>query len=380
MLAARLAVAVALCLHFLTAVLVVGWTARWMARNIRRGWWRRGPARDAIPWPDFAAEQGHASAAGLSPRWLVHERAVAVWDAPAPDGRPPGPLRRMARLPRVLLGGLAANLRAGLTILLATFIVTAPGAFLMLAGWQYGWDISFHKVYEQAFIGRVTFLIGMFATLAAFLYLPLAIPHLAISGRLRDFFQVRLIRALARNARLGLVVHAAAVVLLGTPAYIGWLRIYGLTNEPQFAWLQDATADQVIAFRDGYARNMTLLVAPAYLLVHLLAAAVYRRALLTCLAREPRSIDDLPPRILAPLERLELIPAPSTRRRMLLVRAVLGTARRGTSIVLWWAHLALWLALLLQMIVANFFHAHPFLIWFNPWLLGLPCPRWFASW
>lgn len=380
LLAVRLTVAAVLCMRFLTAVIVVGWVARWMARNIHRGWWRGSEARGDLRWRDYVAARSPTLPAGLTPRWLIHERAALIWSAPRRDGRPAGWVTRLARVPRVLLGGLAANVRVGVVMLLASLVIAAPGSFLMMAGWQYGWDISFHKVYEQAFTGRITFLIGMIAFVTALLYLPLACPHLAMSGRLRDVFQVRLVRGMTRHSRLGLAVYAAAVVMLSVPAYTAWIRIYGLPNEPAFAWLEDATPEQVRALRDGYAQNMTLLIAPAYVFVHLLAAAVYRRALPTAVAREPGLREELPPAIATSLERLELLSSATDRRRMFVVRAVLGTARRGWALTLWWIQLAFWLIFTAQLLVAQFLHAHPFLIWFNPWLLGLPCARWYASW
>lgn len=375
----RLTVAILLCMQLLTAVLVVGWVARWMQRTIHRGWWRSSPSRSRIGWRHYATGLPASLPRGLTPRWLVHERARELWSAPRPDGRPAHWRTRFARLPLILFGSLAANARAGLTILLATALLTAPGSFLMLAGWQYGWDISFHKVYEQALIGRITFLIGAGAFIAALMYLPLAIPHLAVTGQLREFFRIRLIRRLNRHAPLGLTLYAAAFVLLSLPGYLAWVRLYTLIHEPAYAWLQDATAQQIQAFRESYATNTTLLIAPAYLVIHLVAAALYRRALPRCLVREPALRAELEPALAHGLEQLDLVEPTTGRLRLPLVRAILGTARGGWATALACARLALWSLLVVLMLVSQFLHAHPFWIWFNPWLLGLPCARWYPS-
>lgn len=371
----RLIVAVFLCTRFVTAVLVVGWTFRWMRRNVLRGCWLKSSLRAQLPWPQFAAAQAGHVPIGLSPRWLVHENARALWNAPRPDGRPAGFVRRLSRLPRIALGGLAANLCLGATALLATLIITAPGSFLMMAGWRYGWDISFHKVYEQAFIGRITFLIGALAFVTALVYLPMATAHLAATGDFRAFFQARIVRRLNRHARASITLLVALIAVLSLPLYVAWVRVYTTTNE--FPALETASAEQLATFTESYVLNTAWIAVPAYLVVHLLAARIYRKALLPLLAREPALIAELPAALSDPLHQLGLVPGPSLRRRHFLVAAVVGTASRGTRTLLWMAQIALWLALLAQMLVAGFLHAHEFLIWFNPWLIMLPCPRWF---
>ena len=109
-----------LCTGPVTAVIALGWLTR------RQGHF----ARDRFG----AAEEG--------PGWLFGPREV--------NGRPTG---RLARA----VGGLAANIRSGLMALSALLAWTLPFTLLWLGAWWAGWENSFNKGYEQAFVGPSVF-------------------------------------------------------------------------------------------------------------------------------------------------------------------------------------------------------------------------------
>jgi hypothetical protein len=370
---ARLLVAAFLCSQWLGALLVVGWTSR----LVRLRTWRRWAGRGS-DWPalrrELVDDHGIELATGSTPRWLVAEDFRLRLSASTRSGRLPGRLRRVMRFPGLVLGSLAANLIEGLRVLFATATLTAPGCFLLMAGWKYGWDNSFYKGYEQAAIGPLTSILGILMLIAALAYLPAGWSHLAAAGRLRAFYDVRLLVHSIRARLASFVLFAATFSALTLPVTVAWVRVYAATNE--HPWLADATREQIDRFRESYVLNSALFVGPIYVALHLLAAACYRPGLLRSVRLRPGLVDDLPPTLRGGLERLGLLPSGEARRRHPLLSAVLATGRRGTNALLWTALVTLWFTFVAQLYVAQFLHFHDFLVWLNPFLVHLPCPRW----
>ncbi len=160
-----------LCTGPVTAVIALGWLAR---RSGHRARDRFGVAAEA-------------------PGWLL------------------GP-RESGRLARAL-GGLAANIRAGLIALTALLAWTLPFTLLWLGAWWAGWENSFNKGYEQAFVGPSVFLFGAILAGVILPALPLMFAHLASEDRLSAAFELRRIRSLIAQA--GWRVPALALLATG---------------------------------------------------------------------------------------------------------------------------------------------------------------------
>ena len=140
-----------LCLSPITSILALGWIIRRMHLSIRR---RNGDA-------------------GAVPGWILGERGS-------------GWLGR-------LIGGLAANIRVGLSGALSLGLVSLLFTLPWLLAWWAGWDNSFNKGYEQAWAGPALFFTGIGAYLFVMLHLPMALAHQAATGTLAG--AVRMARA-----------------------------------------------------------------------------------------------------------------------------------------------------------------------------------------
>jgi hypothetical protein len=213
----------------------------------------------ALGW--LSRRQGHLArdrfgAAEEAPGWLLGPREAA--------GRPTS---RIARA----LGGLAANIRAGIMALTACLAWTLPFTLLWLGSWWAGWENSFNKGYEQAMVGPSVFLLG--ALLAALILpaLPLVLAHLATEDRLSAAFELRRLRGLIAQA--GWRVPALAV--LTTIFALPFFAARGLiTTAGDWApWTQELTPDEASALRG----QITLaLAAIAFLTVWILRALAAR--------------------------------------------------------------------------------------------------------
>jgi hypothetical protein len=99
-----------------------------------------------------------------------------------------------------LLGGLAANIRAGVMTLAGLLAWTLPFTLVWLLAWWAGWENSFNKGYEQAWVGPALFLAAILLSLPALTLLPHAAAHAALDRRLAAFFELRRVLARARAA------------------------------------------------------------------------------------------------------------------------------------------------------------------------------------
>ncbi len=163
-----------LCLNPVTSVLVLGWLMRRMRAQAR------GEAR---------------------PGWILGD-----------SGR--GPAARIA-------GGLAANIRAGLVTGAGLASLTLPFSALWLFAWWAGWENSFNKGYEQAWVGPVTGFGACLVAVVVLTFLPYALAHHAVEGRFGAFFEWRRIRHAAALAGWRGVGLAVLTVLLAFPHFLG---------------------------------------------------------------------------------------------------------------------------------------------------------------
>lgn len=186
----RLLAGVLLSLNPLTAIIVLGWLTRLMRDESRV---RQGLLRT-----------GGTDAAGDLPR----RAALPSWIAGEIDAR---------SLPYRWLGGLLANLRLGVATLATAAVGTLPFSLLWLLAWWAGWENSFNKGYEQAWIGPVLWGAGVLIALPLLARLPMALAHQAETGRFGAVFEVRQVRALIAAAGWRYVLLALLSVLAVLP-------------------------------------------------------------------------------------------------------------------------------------------------------------------
>lgn len=359
-----------LCFHWLTSVLVVGWTVRLMRRRILHGWWKRSPVREYIAFDEFASRQGQGSFGGAAPNWILAERFGAVLLRPRADGREPGLMRRIMRLPRATCAGLGWNVRAGLAALFCTYALTLPGCALWLGSWYDGWQNSFHKGYEYAFVGPFTGLLGSALFMLAMLYVPMAWAHLAASADYRAFFQLGFVWRLVRQSLGANLRYAIAFALILLPVSVLRAAPVAFTSiAPAFEDADPATVHQAMNLYFLAAGTYAFL---AFVAVHLLAARMYRFSVLKLLRRNPALVCELPQAVYRALGELELIPSDRPAKRHPVVAALAYTGRWTTRPILWAGCLAVWFAVVAQLFISTFLHFIPFWSWMNQPLVHLP--------
>lgn len=191
-----------------------------------------GPVTAMIALGWLTRRQGHLArdrfgSAEESPGWLLGPREKG----------------RTARS----LGGLAANIRSGLIALIALLAWSLPFTLLWLGAWWAGWENSFNKGYEQAFVGPSVFLFGTILAAVILPALPFVLAHLAAENRLAAAFELRRLRSVIAQASWRIPALMALTALAALP----FAAARGLiTTATDWApWVQDLPPDDLAALQ-----------------------------------------------------------------------------------------------------------------------------------
>jgi len=174
------------------------------------------------------------------------------------------------------LGGLGANIRSGVMTLTALLAWTLPFTALWLGAWWAGWENSFNKGYEQAFVGPSVFFLGTFISMLILPALPVMLAHLATEDRLAAAFDLRRMRSVIAQAGWRIPALAALTLLLSLPFFAA----RGLmTTAPSFApQIEDMTPDQIADLKGQIALALAAWAFVSLWLLRDLAARIYAGA------------------------------------------------------------------------------------------------------
>lgn len=351
-------IAAALCMSALFSILAVGWVMRLMHRNTLKAWHRRSEAgRAGEKFIDFAANDPATVEHRHWPNWFLGQTANT-------DG---GGIKRTAR---TLLGSLWANARIGLPGIVNVWVLTLPPCLIMLFSWYAGWDNSFNKGYEQAYVGPGLGMLGIFLFALAMLYVPIAHARQASTGNWRSFYDFGLVWRIIRRRRWACVGFAAAVWVLALPINVMKIAPIGFGESPAWAAMTDA---QYLEALQGYYFWCCVAVFAIYTLVGVLSARIYAGGLLALVRSGEVTVDELADGERDALKRLGLTDAEPRPRRHLVVRTALGAggwlARFGATVTA----MLLWVTLVIHHVyVPAFFVYHGPPSWLNQPFVMLP--------
>jgi hypothetical protein len=183
--------------------------------------------------------------------------------------------RETGRIARAF-GGLAANIRAGLIALAALLAWTLPFTLLWLGAWWAGWENSFNKGYEQAFVGPSVFLFGVVLAALILPVLPFMLAHLAVEDRLSAAFELRRLRGVLAQAGW----RVPALAILTTAFALPFAAVRGIiTTAPDWApWLEDMAPADLAALKGQIALALAALSFTLVWVLRGLAARAYARA------------------------------------------------------------------------------------------------------
>ncbi len=346
------------CFNPLLSIIALGWLTRWTQSRVLWGWWRSSDRRDQESFPEFG--QSLSQPVIAHPRWL--------WGEPLLASQPQTTWQKVKRFFYVPFGSLWLNLKTGVVMLFAMQLLLGLPCLLMHFGWVLGWLNSFNKGYEQAWMGPTFSLLGILLFVLAMLYIPMARAHLAVTGRLRSFFEVRFIWRLARirlAASLGL---AAVIALLSVPLEILKTLPLGFDDGYNPLWA-NATDAEVQSLLNNYYGLVSLILFGSMILSLMLSARVYRKSLLRALERGDITREELSERVRSWLARLDALPSTDQTKAPVVVRGLKMLVRPA----LYSALVVIWLLFTFKVYVGEFFQRHRTSGFLNHALVQIPC-------
>jgi hypothetical protein len=370
----RLAIGVLFCMSWWTSILVVGWIYRLVQGRVLYAWWKRSPLRSRGSFASFRATLG-PDAPVTRPRWFLRERFTTESFrgellAPTADGEPPLWPRIALRAIASPLRSLWRNVKIGVQALLCIFLLTGWGCLLMTFSWEFGWLNSFTKGYEQFAVGPLTGVSGLLLFCLTLCYVPMAAVHQAVTGDLWAFFDFRFVWRLIR-ARLSAYL-LLSLLTAGMGALLQILKtVPAFFDDSSDFWTNLSDTQLHEALWQYYLFGCVVLFV-TLLVTHLLAAHIYRSAVLKVLRRGRVSREQLHPVLAAWLGRLELLPAVQPPPQG-LAHVLRATGRAGYRRVLFVLLFLTWLGYGFSVYVAEFLNYHPYVGFLNHPLVQIPC-------
>ncbi|MAE63897.1 MAG: hypothetical protein CMJ18_06455, partial [Phycisphaeraceae bacterium] len=346
-----------------TSVLIVGWVYRLMQRSALSTWHRLGASDESFT--AFLDRHDDTRAHVHWPNWMLGQRwtrSIRGGDAAAS----PAVVRRIAG---ALAGSAWVNFRLGVAGVFNTWVLTLPACAMWLSAWYAGWNNSFHKGYEQAWIGPMTGWIGVLLFIGAMVYVPTAQARQAVTGRWRSFYQFGLVWRLIRRSPWKHAALAAAYCALSVPVMVLKTVPIGFDRIEDYEQMTNA---QVLGMLDRYFFWCAVAVFAIFTALRLWAARIYATTMigaLRCGAVAPGELADTERRWLGRLDLLEAPPRPS---RHVIVRSLGWAGQRAGQVVVAGALIVIWFVFVAQIFVSEFLVYHPVVGWMNQPLVQLP--------
>lgn len=253
------------------------------------------------------------------------------------------------------------------------FLLTLPATSLWYFAWVLGWNISFHKQYEQSHLGVSLGVSGVLLFGLAMLYLPVALSRQAVNADWRAFWRIRENVRLVRRVAPWQTPWAIGFLIAASILLVVRLAPYFFSASEAGNALSEA---ELVAWAEGYYFWTGFLVLPLYVVLWTSAARTYAGAI-AGLAEAPRSRVQL-----TPIERAIVSsrtrPSPSKRDARWAGRLVgWGTRQLGRmgAVVGLGTTFAVWALVALQVFIAQFFYYIPAQGWLNHPLILLPWMR-----
>ncbi len=364
----RLLFGLLLCFAPVTAVLVVGWSYRLQQRMVMRQWFlRRGAGSEGSPTAHFSVfVREDERLAGLAdwPNWIIG-RAGPRREA---TGKRQRVLNFFADLFWRASGSLWINLRLGTQALLTVWAVTLPMGLLWLLAWWAGWQNSFTKGYEQAWVGPVLGLSTIAVFVIVMIYVPMAQARHAATGDWRTFFQLRPIRLLIAERRAAYLGLAALLAVFWV--VLGGMRALPMAFPHLISGFEDMSRARALQAAEPLYLLATAICFLALLAARAVAARVYAGAVLSALSGGRLSVTDLAPAERVMLTRLNLSNGVVAERRPPNGR-LRRLGRRLLEALVVIAVPAIWIAVAVSIFVAQFLH-YDWAGWLNHPIIHLP--------
>ena len=185
------------------------------------------------------------------------------------------------------LGGIWNNIVVGMGGAISLLLVTLPFTGLWILSWWAGWENSFNKGYEQAWVGPIVGFTGVAISLWLLAHIPIGLAHQAVENRWFALFQFRRVRQLVSLAGWRYVAMTFVTVLFSLP-------LFALRGLPVFIEGIVPGFSELSPYRIQEIANLIVLSKGAYVFVALVilrkwTAIIYANAVIRSRAIYPET-------------------------------------------------------------------------------------------
>ncbi|MBV1868468.1 MAG: hypothetical protein KUG69_11275 [Marinosulfonomonas sp.] len=175
-----------------------------------------------------------------------------------------------------LKNGLGRNISRGVAAAASLAIATFPFAVFWLVAWWAGWENSFNKGYEFAFVGPMVGLAGILIFALVMVFLPMALVHQVVEQRPFSFFELRRVRSVVSHTGPSYIFWAATSVILSVPIFLS--RALPTFAADIFPALSDLTIDEASGVNLGIKLGLGLYLFITLFFLKRWSAGIYARA------------------------------------------------------------------------------------------------------
>jgi hypothetical protein len=361
---------------FFLSIFVVGWTYRLMQRYaVYRFIKLYYPKHAKLNFHKLVHNTGEYSSFITPPNWFNQQNPIqqlkmdlhnadTVWQS-------------ATSITKFPFHSLWLNFKIGFLGLFNTYALTLIPCLLWQFAWHAGWNNSFNKIYEQAHVGALTGLTGIFLFSLVMMYVPMAQVRQAVTGEWKTFYHFqtnwRLIRSCwfyyAMLALLFSIISIPVTVFKTAPGFF-------VQGNPA---LINATDAELLQLLNRYFFFASFFCFAGFVIVRLAAVRVYVTAVKMALHRNLISLDSLTlfeQNIIQTMggDQQEDIEEPH-----MIMQVSKWMGRKMKAAVCMVLIFVIWVTFSFQIYVSEFLNYHPSRAWLNQPLVQMPAFRYVPS-
>ncbi|MBV1903706.1 MAG: hypothetical protein KUG58_08730 [Marinosulfonomonas sp.] len=209
---------------------------------------------------------------------LMRRRALLVAGLPLVEHDHPRWLLSSSHdtFPKRLAGGLGGNISRGVAAAASLAIATFPFAVFWMVAWWAGWENSFNKGYEYAFVGPMVGFAGILLFAVVMVFVPMALVHQVVEQRPFSFFELRRVRSVVSHTGPSYILWAAACVILSFPIFLS--RALPAFAEDFFPAISELTIDEAAGVKLAISLAVGLYLFVTLMFLKRWSAGIYARA------------------------------------------------------------------------------------------------------
>lgn len=350
--------------YLLTAIILLGWTYRWVDYLVKRRLFRLSPLAKTVTWDNFIIQEKNNNQdinRYIYPKLWENTQHLKCINHP-----------NFKWLHRIFYS-LKLHLKIGFFGILVTWMITFLPCLLWAYAWYVGWHISFNKMYEESatggslgFLGTILFTIVMF-------YVPLAQARYGLTKDWRSFFSFKLIKMWVYYRPLQLFLLAISYLFSSFILLI--IKIIPVFLPVINPNLENLNSAQTLQFLNDYYFWTGMSCFVLFFALKMMAGYIYSGVLVETWQKNKVTEDELHEEEIYYLNKFQFTPNPihsQTKPIQKMIVSSLLISYRSSLMIL---TVFVWFLFSFLPFVSEFFNYYPQRGFLNQPLVQIPCFR-----